>query len=1072
MSNKFCLYCMAPVEDGKPCHACGLTQGSYTPAPHHLPPGTLLKDRYLVGRVLGEGGFGITYIGCDLQLELKVAIKEYFPTDKASRLSQASLDVSSYTGAAGAHYAEGLKKFLREARTIARMDKQPVIVNVRDFFETNHTAYIVMEYVEGTTFRELVEQRGGRIPAGELLYLIEPLFFALKEMHANGLIHRDISPENLMLEKGEVRLLDFGCAREAADGEATMTIALKHGYAPVEQYQSKGQGPWTDVYALSATIYYCLTGRKPPQAMDRLVEEALIPPRKLGVELTAQQEAALLRGMAVPPKRRFQTMEEFHTALYEGFSPNATLPSPTPVPASRAQFLHSPAPNPVPNPVPPRAPNPVLRWLRRSWRLIAIIASAAALVVLVTVMLVRLLGPEPSEKTGKVSDPNLPAGDIPNEPDPPAEPGPPAIVSSRNQLLEYLGNDTVSTIIIRQDVHFGVDIFVELTKPLIISAGSDVNFTRGLTVTGSGRVEVSGGLYSETLLRTADGGTVEVKSGGCLSSSIIWLERESDLTCAADGDVWFWGEENPTRDPIDDYARSHFQVLSETALFADAVHVGSEAEFIRHCQGTTPIIIDRDITFAEPHFCNVSVLIPEGVTVNAPAPMSGEPPAENRTLYMCRGACLFNYGTVKGRLQFEGFANDWNVPFLFVNYGTADAALNASMGTIVNLGAMTARETLTNVAVSNLGSLALDNQLEMNGDQSYNSGTLTVGSGASLLVYGGVWWHNYGQFTVETGGQVRNYSKICNLDGSTLAVHTGGSLENYGLLEMNYAAVLSTESGAKLQNDGVIEYAGDSLHLAEPTPEGCGRLVSYVRDSDWAATGGGVRFVETESEMRAALADSSCRLVIWNGFQDYNRINLNGGPLTVTKVLVLRSDSAHTANVNSGDITVSGENAFLIADYVDFHGNGLTVENGALAEVGCETRNLSRLSVSGSGLVFANSPTYLSGASVDLAGGALVNISDLYLDAGTLRVGENSFLNNYGLLKLTDCDTVNDGEFLSCYGSLYHERGTFANNGTAILKGLDGQIRLNCDVTNHGELRLGGQQEIGGVFTGNPVIYD
>lgn len=334
MEHQFCPYCMSPAEDGKPCGACGLTQGSYIPSPHHLPPGTVLKDRYLVGRVLGEGGFGITYIGCDLQLELKTAIKEYFPTDKASRISEVSLDVTSYTGTAGIDYNNGLKKFLQEARAIARMDKQPVIVNIRDFFEANHTAYIVMEYVEGTTFKELVEQRGGRIPAGELFPLIEPLFSALEEMHSNGLIHRDISPENLMIEKGAVRLLDFGCAREAAGGGNTLTIALKHSYAPVEQYQSKGQGPWTDVYALSATIYYCLTGRKPPQAMDRLVEDELIPPRKLGVDLTQRQEEALLHGMCVPPKRRFQSTEEFHTALYEGFIPSiAKEPIPGPNPA-------------------------------------------------------------------------------------------------------------------------------------------------------------------------------------------------------------------------------------------------------------------------------------------------------------------------------------------------------------------------------------------------------------------------------------------------------------------------------------------------------------------------------------------------------------------------------------------------------------------------------------------------------------------------------------------------------------------------------------------------------------------
>ncbi|MBR4018785.1 MAG: serine/threonine protein kinase, partial [Clostridia bacterium] len=262
MPTEFCPYCMNVVESDAPCKNCGLTAGNYTPAPHHLPPGTILRDRYLIGRVLGEGGFGITYIGCDLQLELKVAIKEYFPTDKANRISSSSLSVANYSGSVGQRYEEGKTRFLQEARTMAKMDKQPEIVSAKDFFEANNTAYIVMEYVEGTTLKELVEQRGGSIPVDELFRLMEPLFSAIGVMHELGLIHRDISPENLMLERGKIRLLDFGCARESADGNATMTIALKHGYAPIEQYQNKGQGPWSDVYALSATIYYCLTGKK------------------------------------------------------------------------------------------------------------------------------------------------------------------------------------------------------------------------------------------------------------------------------------------------------------------------------------------------------------------------------------------------------------------------------------------------------------------------------------------------------------------------------------------------------------------------------------------------------------------------------------------------------------------------------------------------------------------------------------------------------------------------------------------------------------------------------------------
>ena len=317
MDRHYCPYCMTPVAGDQPCPSCGLTFGTYTPLPHHLPPGTVLMERYLVGRVLGEGGFGITYIGCDLRLELKVAIKEYFPTNWVSRHAEVSLAVNSYSGSTGS-YEKGKNRFIYEARTMAKMDKQPEIVSVRDFFEANGTAYIVMEYVDGTTFKELVAQRGGRIPAGELLHMIEPLFSALEAMHEAGLIHRDISPDNLMLERGTVRLLDFGCARESTQGDETMTITLKHGFAPIEQYQHKGQGPWTDVYGLSATIYYCLTGRTPPQALDRLLDDELILPRSLGVDLTEQQERALLRGMGIKQHQRFRSVREFHAALYEG----------------------------------------------------------------------------------------------------------------------------------------------------------------------------------------------------------------------------------------------------------------------------------------------------------------------------------------------------------------------------------------------------------------------------------------------------------------------------------------------------------------------------------------------------------------------------------------------------------------------------------------------------------------------------------------------------------------------------------------------------------------------------------
>lgn len=316
LGKEYCIYCMNPISDGGICPVCGLKHGVYVPEAYHLPPGTMLAGRYLVGRALGGGGFGITYLGFDIRLELKVAIKEYFPTDNASRLSDRSLEVSCYTGNASHRYEERKQKFLREARTMARLEKLHAVVGVRDFFEEHNTAYIVMEYIEGTTLRELAAQKGGRIPAGVLFPMLEPLFCELSAMHERGLIHRDISPDNLMLEMGQIRLLDFGCAREAGSATETMTIALKSGFAPIEQYQHKGQGPWTDVYAFSATIYFCLTGKVPEHSIDRICRDELIAPGRLGVELGVEQEQALLYGMGIRPRRRFQSMKALHDALY------------------------------------------------------------------------------------------------------------------------------------------------------------------------------------------------------------------------------------------------------------------------------------------------------------------------------------------------------------------------------------------------------------------------------------------------------------------------------------------------------------------------------------------------------------------------------------------------------------------------------------------------------------------------------------------------------------------------------------------------------------------------------------
>lgn len=800
MEHNFCPYCMSPVEEGKPCGACGLTQGSYTPSPHHLPPGTVLKDRYLVGRVLGEGGFGITYIGCDLQLELKVAIKEYFPTDKASRVSQASLEVSSYTGAAGVNYDKGLEKFLQEARTIARMDKQPTIVNVRDFFQANHTAYIVMEYVEGTTFKELVEQRGGRLPAGELLYRIEPLFFALKEMHGNGLIHRDISPENLMIEKGEVRLLDFGCARQSADGGNTLTIALKHGYAPVEQYQSKGQGPWTDVYALSATIYYCLTGKKPPQAMDRLVEDELVPPRKLGVDLTQRQEKALLYGMGVAPRRRFQSMEEFHTALYEGFVPGAaeekdskTEPAAAAADAGGVDSGERTVETAPAEDKPAPSFDPAA-WLKRNRLLAGGAAAALALVILLAALLPRLLGPR------QEGTPGAPSQGLESQPGTQStDPARSMTASSEHSLLSQLEDDTVDSVVVPAGIWLKVSQPVTLTKPLRIEKDGGVDFRNGLTVAQGGRVEVEGSLDSIALLRTVDGGTVSVGSGGELYTHMLWLEREDGLTRAPDGRIDVWGEFDPTQGAAEDpWHQSHYLVLDQEALLADAVHVSTEEEFIQHCQGEKPLVIDGEVTLTHFRETSVPILISEGAVLDAPCDDTAD-----CTLDLVRGGVIVNRGTLRGRVGLMGNYEDiGHVPRL-LNLGRAEVCLNSFGGasSVINLGELAFRggfddePLLEDAALANLGQVTIGPgvRVTQKGNWSTNGGTITVSGGT---------------YTVEQNTSVNNFGAISLKNGACLV--NGGEIHDYG--------AISVASDSSLEGPGVIWPSGDPD--PEPSPTG------------------------------------------------------------------------------------------------------------------------------------------------------------------------------------------------------------------------------------------------------------
>ncbi|WP_246156346.1 serine/threonine-protein kinase [Thiohalocapsa marina] len=283
-----CPACFASIGRQAVCPHC-----SYDPemprSPLALSPGTRLNDQFRLGRILGKpGGFGITYLGWDERLATRVAIKEYLPRDLAGRDTD-HITVAAHSREDGELFRYGLEQFLLEARTLAQLD-HPNIVRVRQFFEANATAYLVMDYYDGLSLAEYLEQQGGRLPEQTAIELLMPILDGLRAVHAKGFLHRDLKPANLYLARadaGGVRpiLLDFGAARQAmGERSRSLSIVVSEGYAPFEQYHRRGrQGPWTDIYSAAAVLYQAVTGEVPPDASSRLTQDDLRPASAFGV---------------------------------------------------------------------------------------------------------------------------------------------------------------------------------------------------------------------------------------------------------------------------------------------------------------------------------------------------------------------------------------------------------------------------------------------------------------------------------------------------------------------------------------------------------------------------------------------------------------------------------------------------------------------------------------------------------------------------------------------------------------------------------------------------------------------
>ena len=347
MNQRYCINCMTALGSSPVCSHCGTDNSlPHRTAPYHLPPHTVLAQRYQTGKVLGEGGFGITYIGMDTVLSKRVAVKEFYPSGVAVRNS-ADTNTVSVPDERKRYFQRGVDRVLLEAKSVAAFSDEEGIVNVQDYFQENGTAYIVMDFLDGENLREYVS-RHGVFAYEELVTLLMPVMKGLKDMHAKGIIHRDISPDNIILtKKGQLKLTDFGSAYDYTDDKRTKAVVLKQGYAPEEQYRADSvQGPPTDIYALCATIYYCISGVTPVSALKRMTEDTLRRPSQLGVDIRPSREKALMHGLAVLAKNRTPDMStlmrELHgSGAHAPVSPAAAPEAPKAPPASPNEYTHA-----------------------------------------------------------------------------------------------------------------------------------------------------------------------------------------------------------------------------------------------------------------------------------------------------------------------------------------------------------------------------------------------------------------------------------------------------------------------------------------------------------------------------------------------------------------------------------------------------------------------------------------------------------------------------------------------------------------------------------------------------------
>lgn len=315
-----CIHCMLGAVSGGECTRCGKPAFDPKRSVDALPARHLLGRRYIIGRILGNGGFGITYLAWDCKYKRRIAVKELFPKFPHNAFRRFGSCIS-VTQSEQQYFGCVKKRFCEEAQLLYELRNVPEIINVYHLFEENGTAYYAMEYLEGEDLQKRFE-RSGKMTWQEMVNPLCMILRALYAVHGKGLIHRDISPDNILVtNNGKVKLIDFGATRHYI-GNRDLTAILKGNFAPYEQFRSEPQGPWTDIYALCATMYRLLSGKLPIKATDRKVAlysgepDPMMPIRSLCPELPSHVATALQKGMAISAEQRYQTICELAAQLF------------------------------------------------------------------------------------------------------------------------------------------------------------------------------------------------------------------------------------------------------------------------------------------------------------------------------------------------------------------------------------------------------------------------------------------------------------------------------------------------------------------------------------------------------------------------------------------------------------------------------------------------------------------------------------------------------------------------------------------------------------------------------------